>query len=301
MRIALLSDIHGNPIALDAVLADVKAQGDVDAHWILGDLAAIGYDPVGALERLAELPNARFVRGNTDRYVVTGERPRPTFAAVESDPRLLPLLVDVAQSFAWTQGAITATGWLEWLAALPFEQRAVLPDGARLLGIHASPGSDERGVHPGLSDAELKSLLADCAADLVCVGHTHWPMDLRVDGVRVVNLGSVSNPLPPDLRASYVILDADASGYRVQHRLVDVEEDFPRPSDRDCGSTASAASRGRIYQALHGWPASGWLDGGVRNNGLAGFNGLRRTRIGRIDGSSNSGSEEIRKSCKSVF
>ena len=223
MRIALLSDVHGNPIALDAVLADVQAQGGVDTYWVLGDLAAIGYDPVGALERLAGLPNVRCARGNTDRYVVTGERPNPAFAAVESDLRLLPLLVDVAQSFAWTQGAVAATGWLEWLAALPFEQRAVLPDGARLLGVHASPGSDERGVHPGLSDAELKSLFADCAADLVCVGHTHWPMELHVDSVHVVNLGSVSNPLPPDLRASYIILEADDAGYRLQQRRVDYD------------------------------------------------------------------------------
>ncbi len=52
MRIALLSDIHGNSIALEAVLEDIQAQGDVDAYWVLGDLAAIGYDPVGVLERL---------------------------------------------------------------------------------------------------------------------------------------------------------------------------------------------------------------------------------------------------------
>jgi hypothetical protein len=77
MRIALLSDIHGNPIALDAVLDDVQDQGGVDAHWELGDLAAIGYDPVGVLERLVALPNVQFARGNTDRYLVTGERPPP--------------------------------------------------------------------------------------------------------------------------------------------------------------------------------------------------------------------------------
>ena len=48
MRLALFSDIHGNPIALDAVLADIAAEGGVNAYWVLGDLAAIGYDPVGA-------------------------------------------------------------------------------------------------------------------------------------------------------------------------------------------------------------------------------------------------------------
>ena len=255
MRIALLSDIHGNPIALDAVITDIQAQGGVDTYWVLGDLVAIGHDPVGVLERLAELHNVCFVRGNTDRYVVTGERPNPTFAAVESDPCLLPLLVDVAQSFAWTQGAITATGWLEWLAALPLEQHGVLPDGARLLGVHASPGSDERGVHPGLNKDELRSLFAGCAADLVCVGHTHWPMDLHVDGVHIVNLGSVSNPLPPDLRASYAILEADDSGYRLQHRLVDY--------DRQAVIAAAEQVRhpvaGYIKRYMVGERRAGWM------------------------------------------
>jgi hypothetical protein len=163
----------------------------------------------------------RFVRGNTDRYIVTGERPSPTPEEVKADPRLLlPQFTEVAHCFAWAQGAVTAMGWLAWLASLPFEQRAVLPDGTRLLGVHASPGGDDQGIHPGLSGAEIRALLAGCAADLVCVGHTHWPMDLHVDGIHVVNVGSVSNPLPPDLRASYVILEADESSYRPDHRRV---------------------------------------------------------------------------------
>ena len=48
-----MSDIHGNPIALDAVLADIEATGGVDEHWVLGDIVALGHDPVGVLERLA--------------------------------------------------------------------------------------------------------------------------------------------------------------------------------------------------------------------------------------------------------
>jgi len=83
--IALLSDIHGNPIALDAVLEDIQQQGGADQYWILGDLAAIGHDPVGTLEKLARLPNATFVRGNTDRYLVTGERPGPTIEQCSSN------------------------------------------------------------------------------------------------------------------------------------------------------------------------------------------------------------------------
>lgn len=227
MRIALLSDIHGNPIALDAVLADVRDGGGADAYWALGDLVAIGYDPVTVLERLVALPGVRFVRGNGDRYVVTGERPPPTPDDVRRDLARLDTLVEVAQGFAWTQGAVTAAGWLDWLAALPLEQRLTLPDGARLLGVHAAPGRDGTqpgdGIVPTTSEAELRSLLDGCAADLVCVGHTHWPLERRVDGVQVVNLGSVSNPFAPDLRASYALLEADERGHRVRYRRVEYD------------------------------------------------------------------------------
>lgn len=224
MRIALFSDVHGNLIALNAVLEDIKSQGGADAFWVLGDLVAIGYDPARTLERLVTLPSVRFASGNTDRYVVTGERPPPTVEAVQAEPSLVPKIMEIAQNFAWTQGYVTAAGWLDWLAELPLEQRLTLPNGTRLLGVHAAPGTDDgTGVYPGLSDGELQAIVAGCRADLVCVGHTHWPVDRSASGVRVVNLGSVSNPWAPDLRASYVLLKADASGYRLQHRRVDYE------------------------------------------------------------------------------
>jgi len=226
MRLALFSDIHGNSIALDAVLADIRAQGGADEIWVLGDLAAIGHDPLGTLERLKNLPNARFVRGNTDRYIVTGELPKPSLTDVEQDTKLLPKLVEVARNFAWTQGALSDSGWIEWLAQLPVEQRAILPDGTRLLGVHASAGKDDgRGAYPGIGEAELAALMQNANADLVCVAHTHAPLDLRVNGMRVVNLGSVSNSVQDDLRASYVIIEADARGYTVAHRRVEYDRE----------------------------------------------------------------------------
>ena len=224
MRLALFADIHGNSIALDAVLADIRAQGGVDQYWVLGDLVAIGHDPVGVLERLARLENARFVRGNTDRYLVTGELPKPSLADVEQDVSLLPGLIEVTRSFAWTQGAVASNCWLDWLAQLPVEHRLTLPDGTRLLGVHASVGKDDgRGAYPGIGEAELASLTTGCDADLVCVAHTHASLDMTVNGTRVVNLGSVSNSFQPDLRASYALLDADEKGYRITLRRVDYD------------------------------------------------------------------------------
>jgi predicted phosphodiesterase len=255
MRIALLSDIHGNTIALDAVLQDIQKRGGVDACWVLGDLAAIGYDPVGVLERLAELPNASFVRGNTDRFVVTGEPPMPTLEQLQSDRSLVPKMLEMVSSFAWTQGAVTTSGWLLWLAALPTECRLMLPDGTRLLGVHAAPGCDDGdGVHPGLNKQELQVLLGGCDADLVCVGHTHWPLDIRVGGVRVVNVGSISNPLPPDLRACYVLLEANRSGYQLQHRRVDYNHEAVIVEVRRANHPAS----NYIISFMRGWNIPRW-------------------------------------------
>lgn len=220
INLALLSDIHGNLTALEAVLNDIEDQGGVDDYWVLGDLAALGPEPVPVLERLSQLENIHYCRGNTDRYLFTGDRPPPTMAETKKDLSLLPILVDVAKTFAWTQGVVTQAGWLNWLRNLPFELRLTLPDGTRLLAVHAAPQADDISIHPGLTEKEIAPHLAGCQADLICMGHTHKPLDVQVGEKRVVNLGSVSNPQTADLRASYVRLTADSSGYQVEHRRV---------------------------------------------------------------------------------
>jgi predicted phosphodiesterase len=228
MRVALLSDIHGNSIALDAVLVDIARAGGADEHWVLGDIAALGPDPVGVLERLAALPGLRCTRGNTERYVCTADRPPPSLEEAAADPALMPALVEVAGTFAWTQGAVTSAGWLGWLASLPLELRTTLPDGTRFLGVHGSPGSDQAGIHSALGAAELRAMVSDSGADLICVGHTHVPMDLQIDGRHVVNLGCVGNPVAPDLRASYALLETTATGYRIELRRVDYDREAAR-------------------------------------------------------------------------
>ena len=225
MRVALLSDIHGNSIALDAVLADASSNG-VDSYWILGDIVALGPDPVGVLQRLSILPNSLFIRGNTDRYVVTGDRPPPHAEDIGTNHELLKIFSEIAGSFAWTQGAITVAGWFDWLSQLPLELHSILPDGTKFLGVHATPGNDDgAGIHPGLSDAAIRKLLIGCVANLICVGHTHQPINRKFDGWHIINLGSVSNPRPPDLRASYAILDATPKGYTIVHRRVEYDRD----------------------------------------------------------------------------
>jgi len=224
VRIALISDIHGNTIALDAVLRDAESAG-VERFWFVGDHCAIGPEPSAVIERIAELPDAAFTRGNTDRYVVTGEGPPPGVNAVRENPELVPLFAQIAASFAWTRGHVTATGRLGWLDGLPLEIRTEL-GGVRVLAVHAAPGTDDGpGIHPGCSDADLAGIMAGAEADLIVVGHTHEAMVRRAGDGIVVNLGSVSNPRAPDLRASYAILEATTGGVVLQPRRVAYDHD----------------------------------------------------------------------------
>jgi predicted phosphodiesterase len=216
MRLALFSDIHGNPLALNAVLAAIQRHGEIDAYWVLGDFAALGYDPVTPLQTITALPHANCTRGNTDRYVVTEDLPVPP-AKVLEEPALLAEVIEATRSFSWTRGYLSAAGWLDWLTRLPLDVRLTLPDGTRVLGVHAAPGRDDGpGLHPKHTDADVERRLAGCEADVVIVGHTHVPVDRQVGRRRVINLGSVSNPVTPGLQASYALLEADAQGYRVQ-------------------------------------------------------------------------------------
>ena len=226
MRVAIYSDIHGNAVALDAVLADIDAAGGVDATWVVGDLAAMGPDPVGVLERLTDLSSARFVRGNTDSYVCGQLDPKILLESLKGDPAQDAAFLARINMLAWAQGALITSGWMNWMQSLELEQRITLPDGTRVLLAHAAPGTDDgAGIRPVHSDAEIAAALDGCEADLVFVGHTHWPLDRSAGGVRVVNLGSVSHQPAPHTLASYALLTADEQGHTVEQRLVDYDHD----------------------------------------------------------------------------
>jgi predicted phosphodiesterase len=225
MKLGVLSDVHGNRMALEAVVADGASQG-VDTWWALGDLFAVGPDPVPCLELLVNLPNVQITRGNSERYVFAGDRPPPFFDDVVADPDRLGHFIEVEASFSWTRGAVSSHGWLDWIGELPLETRLTLDDGTRVLGVHAVPGMDDGpGISPHRPEDDLRAALEGAGADLVVAGHTHQPTDRRVEGIHAVNGGCVSNPITDDLRAGYLIVHADRHGHMVEFRRVEYDRD----------------------------------------------------------------------------
>jgi predicted phosphodiesterase len=227
MRVAVLSDVHGNVEALEAVLADAAA-AEVTAYWLLGDLAAYGPRPAEVVDRVGRLPGLRCVRGNTDRYVVTGEV-RGMVPPID-DPRTdeeRRLLAEVLESLAWTRRALVDAGQEPWLRNRPVEERLTLPDGTSVLLVHASPGRDDGpGAQPGAGDEQYAHLgFTREVADLFLVGHTHLALDRRLDGAHIVNPGSVSLPRSRDSLARWALLTATDHGYdaELRHTTYDVE------------------------------------------------------------------------------
>lgn len=213
MRVAVFSDIHGNDLALDAVLQAARAEG-LDTFWCLGDVAAHGSRPVDVVTRLRGLTNLVCVRGNTDRYVLTGDV-RDMVPPIDhpTDPEGHRVLVDARKSFAWTRGCLAGSGHIEWLASLPSEHRLTLPDGVRVLLVHASPGRDDG---PGLGLDEPEDALAARgfnrgAADLMLVGHTHVPGERRGRLSRCESRIGQPAPVSND-QARWLLLEATASG-----------------------------------------------------------------------------------------
>jgi predicted phosphodiesterase len=224
VRLGVVSDIHGNVAALDAVLADGETLG-VDRWWALGDLVLFGPRPVEVIERLAALDDVAYVSGNTDRYVVTGEQPDPhrTPADAVGDVDLVERMVAMAGAIGWTRGALIQAGLLDALAELPSEQRCALPDTTRVLGVHASPSRDDGpGIDTDRNDGALCALLDGCDADIVIGGHTHDPTDRVVNGIRALNPGSVGLPRR-GVGAAWLVIDADADRVTVELRRADFD------------------------------------------------------------------------------
>jgi predicted phosphodiesterase len=205
MRIAVLSDIHGNLTAFDAVLADIRQTSpDLVLHG--GDLADGGSSPTEIIDRIRDL-GWQGVMGNTDEMLV-----QPTsleeFASTSSAPPAL--WAAIRQIGKATRDALGEER-LAWLRELP---RLKIQDAFAL--VHATPNSCWRAPAAEATDADLDSIYGPLCKPIVVFGHTHRPAIRSVEGhlKLLVNTGSVGLPHDGDPRASYLLLEDNIPSIR---------------------------------------------------------------------------------------
>jgi putative phosphoesterase len=178
VRLAVLSDVHGNLPALEAVLAELDFAA-LDGVVVCGDVAS-GPLPAETIDLLMSLDGARFVRGNADRGLV---------AAYDHVP--LPRWPGPAAE--WCAARISGRH-RDFLSSFAEAIRLDVDGLGRVLFCHGSPRSDEEIISVRTPLLRLRPMVGGVNADVVVCGHTHMPFDRRVDGVRVVNPGSVGMP-----------------------------------------------------------------------------------------------------------
>ncbi len=197
VRLAIVSDIHGNLAALEAVIADLEVQApDLIVHG--GDLSVMGPRPAEIIDLVRELGWAG-VLGNTDEILYDrSSQPEQESRA----PKLRDWLRILFETLSPWARARLSEEQIRWLRELPREGRR-----EDLLLLHAAPADLWRAPMPEATDLEFAQTYGGLQASLVVYGHIHRPFVRASDGLTVANSGSVGLPYDGDWRPSYLLVD----------------------------------------------------------------------------------------------
>ncbi|RJQ30433.1 MAG: metallophosphoesterase [Peptococcaceae bacterium] len=210
MKIAAISDIHGNLPALQAVLANIEKQG-ADRIFCAGDLVGYGPQPNEVIALLKE-KRIPVVMGNYDD-AAGFERIVCGCDYQEEREQLLG-----ERSLNWTKENLAPKA-KEFLQSLPF-QLCVSVEALNLLVVHGSPRRLNEYLYEEFPESELIEMLAQNNADILVCGHTHLPYHRRPGDRHVINAGSAGRPKHGDPDALYALLEITGAAVRVELRKV---------------------------------------------------------------------------------
>jgi predicted phosphodiesterase len=231
MRVVIFSDIHGNVVALEAVLAAIRRQATPDALFVAGDLVVQGPRPAETLGLLRSLGGARFVKGNTDQYLIDRGDDQEQ--------------VDFAR-------ARLADDDIAFVRGLPFEQRLEVAPGHELLVVHANPRDLEGQIKPDSADALIRPWFEGVTAEVVAFGHYHVPFTRQLDGRTLVDVASVGLPRDGDRRAVYAALTFERGAWRVEHHRVPFDIEAVARDYTAVGFPDAARAADRLLRARYG-------------------------------------------------
>ncbi len=214
MKIAVISDIHGNMEALEAVMDDINFQG-CEKIFTLGDYAMAGPEPAAAVKwfmNKAETSNKfTMIQGNTDLMIATYTEALYTELS-EKAPVMAEALKDDFYRLNQNEK--------DFLNKLP-QQVELEEDGVKILLVHGSPRRNNEDISPDTKMAEVERMLEFVDADLILCGHTHIPCGFQTSKKQtVVNAGSVGRPFTPEPKACWLKITIQNGKFVIEHRFV---------------------------------------------------------------------------------
>ncbi|GAB4314549.1 MAG: metallophosphoesterase family protein [Phototrophicales bacterium] len=232
MRLAVLSDIHGNWHAYEAVLADLESVGEIDVIWYLGDYAAFGPRPAECIRQVQahqkELgeDKVKVIGGNTDRYLVTGERfVMPPAADEQAFRRLHRARTTTDALLNWNLEQLTWEDYQFLASTLGKETSLKVPGYGHVIGYHAVPGNDEAMLRPDTPEEEAADYLLDREGILAIGGHIHVQMDRQLGRWRVINVGSIGMSFDMPGKAQWGLFTFEDNHVTVELRAIDYDVD----------------------------------------------------------------------------
>ena len=214
MKIAIITDIHSNIFALEAVLKDIENKG-IENMYCLGDLVGYGPFPNEVINLIKE-KNIPTVQGNYDQSV--GEE---LFACGcdYKDDKVMEL---GAKSLYWSQENTTDEN-KKWIRELPEKIEFEL-EGQKILLVHGSPRKNNEYLYE--NSKELEEIADIINANIMIFGHTHKPFYKQVKGIHMINAGSAGKPKHGNPNATYMIIDVNIDD--IKTKMVEVEYDYEK-------------------------------------------------------------------------
>ena len=216
MKVAILSDIHGNMQALESVMADIK-ENNCEKVFCLGDLAMAGPEPTKVINFVKSQSNWIVIQGNTDKMIAdftpeilkNTEKAFPVMGHALADDVLF--LSDDAKNF------------LKNLS----HQKELNVDGVKVLLVHGSPRRNNEDILPGMPLEQIEEMIKNVDADLIFCGHTHVPAGYQTNTKQtVVNVGSVGRPMTKDAKSCYCIANFENGSFSIEHRFIDYNREL---------------------------------------------------------------------------
>ncbi|MGP8071087.1 MAG: metallophosphoesterase family protein [Candidatus Bathyarchaeia archaeon] len=230
MIIAVISDIHSNLTAFEAVIGKLPKH---DALFCLGDIVGYGPQPNEVVARLVELRPSVILMGNHDYAVVSGD--------------VQGFSANAATAVEWTRQKLDRVS-RDYLAALKPSTR-IEREGCTFALFHGGPRDPlNEYVFPGISDSAGRSLVQAASARIVLLGHTHMPMLYSFKDSVLANPGSVGQPRDGDRRASFALLTLSQED--VKFEIQRVEYDVEPVADRILRSGLPSFLAERLYMGV---------------------------------------------------
>ena len=215
MKIAIISDIHGNIDALESVLSDIEKE-NCSKIFCLGDIAMAGPEPsktISKIHALVQTKDFHIIQGNTDSML----------SVFSFDTYNAILNTNTVMGSAYLADSQLLTNEeKEFLKNLP-EKLDIELYGIKILLVHGSPRKNNENIYPNLPIEEVEEMIKDTDANIIFCGHTHMPCGYQTNTEQtVVNVGSVGRPFSDSPDSCYVIMEIneETSNYTVKHKFV---------------------------------------------------------------------------------